>query len=284
MKQSRLYSEILEERDEETHRPNPVSNENQSDYSIHDAYNDWLAQLPDLKNEYQDIGNLGNDIYRARDNKYREALFLAEKATYDKEDLQTFLNGNWAIGWRDEMTTESASSHKDYLHHEHKIKQGIFASAFIEILDNEIVSIPSVDVEGIGYGNTSNIRVEGDVKAGSFCDKMSGGNVIVEGDITDTLGNGMTGGEIEVRGDADTVLDNEDSSTIKIEGDLRRYLGVGGTTRVSGNLEEITGLGIAGEVYVEGEINNLGIDLPEDVTIYQKQDGNWTEVFPSDSQ
>jgi hypothetical protein len=281
MKQSRLYSEILETADEEGPQFNPISDEFQSDYSIHDAYNDWLTQLPDLKNEYQNTDNLANDISRVRDNKYREALFLAEKATYDKEELQTFLNGNWAMEWRDEMITESAHSE---VHHEHKITQGIFASAFLMILDKEEITIPTVEVDGIGYKNTENIRVDGDVKAGSFCNKMSGGKVIVEGNVNNTFGNRMSGGEIAVRGNADTVLANEGSSEIKVEGDLRRYLGVGGTTKVSGSLEEITGHGIDGEVYVEEEIEEIGENIPEEVTIHQKQEGNWIEIFPGDSQ
>ncbi len=283
MKQSRLYSDTLEAADGEIMQSNPVSAESQSNYSIHDAYNDWLAHLPDFEDEYKDKYGLRNDssIWKIRDQKHKEALFLADRANYDAEDLQTFLNGDWALNWRDEINSASDTSEDNY---EDDVSHSIFASAFLDVLGKEEISIPAVEVSGIGYRNTADIKVDGDVNAADFCSCMSEGRVIVEGDVNKVFGVDMSGGEIEIRGDADMILGNKGSSEITVEGDLTTYLGTGGTTKVSGSLEQIANAATAGEVYVEGEIEEIGQQVPEEVTVYQKQEGNWIEVSPGDSQ
>jgi formylmethanofuran dehydrogenase subunit C len=140
----------------------------------------------------------------------------------------------------------------------------------------KLLSAPSF----LGWRNRKDLLVIGDVGY-SFVSGMTDGSVRAEGLVKDDLAKGMTGGVVEIFGDAGggagIHLGGGEVSirgsvtkyaamymtggTLTIGGDAGSRLGFamqGGVVRVKGNAESISDDMAGGEVHVDGEIGSIG--------------------------
>lgn len=268
MKQSELYDKILNAGELATAEEELEADVNPL-YSIREAYNDWRSSLPEMQEKVDALVW----INQIMDEKYNEALDLANKADYSPQDLYTFLGLDWQKEWEDDI--------ENYDRGPGVIKHGIFPSAFVNALEVDEVRVPDMsDVFDFGYRNSSDIIVEGDV-GDSFGKSMEGGRVVIEGDSDLNLAHSMQNGEIIVKGDSEGVWNPQ--GKVKVHGDLERAYQIEGILRVNGDLEEIRGddrVNISGQIFVEGEVGEIMNETLEGTEIYQKQNGEWEQVFP----
>lgn len=270
MKQSELYSDILQSNaaDELSETENLNTN---TIYTIRDAYDDWKSHLPTVESSDEYLRKSSE----FENQKYQEALDLAEKAEYVQSDLLAFFKLDWKKEWEDDFGGPVKNSNIA----PGKIYDGIFASALVEALDEDQVRLPDMsDVRKLGYRTTTDITVEGDVGS-KFGVMVEEGELRAEGDVAST-GFAMRGGEIIVEGDCDSVWDADNK--VEIKGNLDNARGIDGELIVKGNLEEINGedrFEHEGEIYVEGEIGSID-EGAEGTEVFQNQNGNWEQVFP----
>lgn len=89
--------------------------------------------------------------------------------------------------------------------------QDIFASAAINQMDDQTVSVKAEDLSelngatGLGYRNKSDVIIEGEVDDRIFKENMAG-NVSIEGDVEKVVGQKMMGGTIRINGNISANL------------------------------------------------------------------------------
>ncbi|MDD5171769.1 MAG: hypothetical protein PHF60_01915 [Candidatus ainarchaeum sp.] len=146
------------------------------------------------------------------------------------------------------------------------MKAGVFLSALINNgndTDYVVHTLPSLgQFHEIGWENTKNIVVKGDIESGGW--RMSAGRIIVEGDVSNTVGTGMTGGTIVVEGNVSFMVGlGMEGGRIIVKGDVEGS--VGNTMR-------------DGEIYLEGDYAKLSNDVYGG-KIYHKGELIVDEVF-----
>ncbi|MFH0860812.1 MAG: hypothetical protein V1921_06390 [Candidatus Altiarchaeota archaeon] len=138
---------------------------------------------------------------------------------------------------------------------------GPFLSALVEKShENEFELVLTDKVQSIGYRLRDGKRITciGDV--GSAGDKMSGGLIMVKGDIGDLMGRDMTGGKIIVAGGAGNQTGYHMSGgEIEIKKSARDYPGCnmsGGKIKIGENAGNYAGFNMSkGEIHILGNAN-----------------------------
>ena len=117
---------------------------------------------------------------------------------------------------------------------EFSAKAGIFLSALMNSGKDQDYAIHTAHLhmtpDFIGYQNTKNITVDGDVgdTAGAW---MTGGSITITGNAGITLGLGMRAGSITVNGDADYHIGRS-----MVGGEIRIEGGIGKIAAVQGKI------------------------------------------------
>jgi len=146
-------------------------------------------------------------------------------------------------------------------------KAGLFLSALINNSRDVDVVIHTAhlteQIGWLGYHNTKNIIVEGDI-GDSLGSSMESGSITVDGSAGDFLGSWMKGGSITVKGDAGEEPGFQMfEGKIIVEGNSGNSVGsfmIGGSISVGGNAGDRVGQSMTGgSVIVEGSAgDNLG--------------------------
>lgn len=145
-----------------------------------------LDSLGAVYREWEYLVNSENSSVNSQDEVYYEAVERLAELDYSEEDLQEFaLELNDSIGEYD---------------YTERIGAGLYISAGIECLDHQKVKLPGLDrVDNLGHRNSGELLVDGDV-GNCLGDKMVGGRIEVRGSTGGSPGRHMKGGEIEVLG------------------------------------------------------------------------------------
>jgi hypothetical protein len=168
-----------------------------------------------------------------------------------------------------------------------RYKAGFFISALINnCKDNDfVINVRHLTkkIGYLGYQNTKNITVSGDVGV-QLGRNMECGSITVEGNADIIVGESMKGGSIFVKGSAAAVGAGMKNGRITVEGDVELGLGsnmTGGTIEVKGNAGQWMGTGmLGGEIHIEGECESLpdriagGKIYHKGKLIYPKGEGN----------
>jgi hypothetical protein len=148
-------------------------------------------------------------------------------------------------------------------------RAGVFLSALINNCPDRDFVIHTRHLSRImhhlGYKNTKNITVSGDV-GGGLGREMECGTITVEGNAYGGIGDRMEGGSISVKGSAThSVGCGMKNGKITIGGDVENRLGekmVGGTIEVHGNAGDDVGWNMnGGEIHVYGTLGGLHDDI-----------------------
>ena len=141
-------------------------------------------------------------------------------------------------------------------------KAGLFLSALIAYGKNETYLLQTknlnLEIECFGYENRKNIIVEGDV---SEClgNLMSDGKIIVKGNAEKYAGQGLSGGSIIINGDTGEGTGSlMDGGFIEVHGDAGEKVGEemrGGIILIKGDSGDDNGNGMTGgEIHIEGNV------------------------------
>ncbi len=142
---------------------------------------------------------VGEEVLTPEEEKYQEAIGLAEETEYDEEALQQFLTGDWH-----EEFEEVNDDTPMWLRYK---VDGIFVSAFVNQLDQQKVVLPDLeDTSYVGYKNEKELVIEGEANA-ALGKKMKEGSITVEG-TTHSTGADSEGGEIYVEGEISEIGEN----------------------------------------------------------------------------
>ncbi len=211
------------------------------------------------KYEYQsDIMGAGPN-----DENYENAISAIKGITYSAKDVALF-----SVGLSEFADEEYLSS-----------KAGFFISALVNN-GNETeykVFVPHIEeirghlklkVSWLGYRNTKNLTIEGNIEACTG-DKMQGGQIIVNGNVRGTeLGDFMEGGRIIVNGNMGTGVGIKmKNGEIIINGNVSANIGdnmLGGVIRINGDVNAGFLVGESmkgGEIHVNGKLDLRGFDL-----------------------
>lgn len=140
-------------------------------------------------------------------------------------------------------------------------KAGLFLSALINNGDDNDYMIHTANLEwsvgNLGYKNTKNIVVRGDV-GDNIGESMGGGTITVEGDACNFVGYWMEGGDIRIRGNVDEMAGwLMKGGTITVEGDAGISVGYGmfgGVIHLEGGYSDIGDRIKGGKIYHKGEL------------------------------
>jgi hypothetical protein len=196
MKKSELYRDTLESVETSQGRINKEITSHEGVNNIEKSYFEWNKEYAGEEPKKVPIGE---EVIDPREEKYQEALKLAEQVDYKEEDLQEFLSGDWHESFEEVLDGTR-------IFPRFKI-DGLFVSAFAERLDCDEVVLPCLGDTGyLGYKNEKDLVIEGDaaVKLGR---KMKGGSIHVEGSVN-SCGGESQGGEIRVKEEIDDIGDN----------------------------------------------------------------------------
>lgn len=173
MKQSELYREVLESNSEPSQESFELGEYDLDD--IGDLYDDFKHAVDRLEGEDDFETNL--DYTDGKEELYEVTESLLENRDYQSEELAQF-------------ASENLEGQYD----------GIFLSAAINQMNDERIELPALnDLELIGWKNTKEVAIYGDVKA-EIGKEMQGGKIEVVGDAEEKVGESMTGGEITING------------------------------------------------------------------------------------
>ncbi len=179
---------------------------------------------------------------------YDHAVELIKKTKYTSKDIREF-----------------SMLIKKYECNELFSSSGFFLSALINQCRNKYFEIITghltKEIDWIGFFNIKHVVVIGSVGEAS-CAYMKKGEVNIEGNANDFLGEGAHGGICHVKGDAGystgLILDG---GTIIVNGNTGDGAGFGmqsGKMTINGNAGLMTGTGSAGgEIYVGGRIQGI---------------------------
>lgn len=287
MKISNLYNEIIE-----------------GDIQDAEAYTEDSAEvLLDAYRQWRNEDHLWHDIRDSRaedlndEDLYEAAVEILSRTDYDERSLRKYIP---------KLELELEKNCRNTYSAAYQI--GIFTSAAINLLENETVEIPGLThIQKLGYKNSENLVIQGDVPQATVGSRMDDGNIHVKGDV-DSAGCDMCGGEIIVEGSASSQTGNNMSGgTIVVKGGTLGTVGnsmENGKVRIKGNASSVGTLMQGGEIYiegdvediakppingkpmsdgqirVEGEIENLHRDNVVGGSVYQNQNGNWQQVYP----
>jgi len=195
------------------------------------------------------------------DANYKNALGHVKDLVYSAKDVENFSVA--LAGFQDENRCSEKAGH--------------FLSALINNgKDSEYVIHTrhlNRGIDFLGYGNTKNITVEGDV--GVFVgENMRCGTITVNGSAGEYAGAKMEGGTITVNGNALHWVGNEmKGGKITVNGNVPRGIGwhmQGGSITVNGNAKDVIGKEMkGGEIHLEGDYESIAEKL-EKGKIYHK--------------
>jgi hypothetical protein len=120
----------------------------------------------------------------------------------------------------------------------------------------------NVPIDFLGYQNTKNIIVEGNVDSW-VGNRMNCGTILVKGNAKDEIGYAMNNGILTVEGNAgNSVGKNLKGGSLIVKGSVSYGIGTemtGGTITVNGNADMNAGLYMhGGEIHVDGELGSIG--------------------------
>ncbi|MDD5171768.1 MAG: hypothetical protein PHF60_01910 [Candidatus ainarchaeum sp.] len=191
---------------------------------------------------------------------WKKALDRVRPMRYSAKDVEGF---SIALGDSDmEWFVDEAGLFLSALVNHGKDSDYVIHSAHLDVLPRSL-----------GYENTKNIIVKGDVDEAFGC-TMKAGAAIVEGNASDNLGEFMEGGSITVKGDAGSDVGRcMKGGTIRVEGNAGDWIGEsmeGGSITVNGDAGGAIGLEMrGGEIFLEGDYRSIA-DSIEHGKIYHK--------------
>lgn len=194
MKTSELYNEILESGNEETKLEEVDITESSGATEIERCFYEWNKYF-----EGTEPGKvpLGEEVLTPEDEKYQEAVELANSVEYDEESLREFLDGDWHRKF-EEVNDDTR------IYPRYKV-DGVFVSAFVNQLDSQDVSLPELEDTGfLGYNNEKDLVIEGSVGSGLGKKMKQESSIRVEGDAI-KVGSYSEGGKIFVEGEIDEI-------------------------------------------------------------------------------
>lgn len=140
-------------------------------------------------------------------------------------------------------------------------KAGFFLSALVNNGEDSHYVVHTTHlkkpVDKLGYKNTKNIAVKGDV--GMFVGySMEDGTIMIEGDAGEYAGAHMSGGNIRVKGNVDECVGSSmEGGIITIDGDAGDIVGFcmkDGVIRIEGSLGSVYEFTQMGRIYHKGEL------------------------------
>jgi hypothetical protein len=256
VKISDLYKNVLE--NEKAHQSEINT---QNCYETDLANNDSIDKLKQVyrrvlsNHDYSRTGENQNFVsYKHTDGNFLEEIpqdfeKILQRTDYGPEDLYKFCE------------ERHIKPEDDYA--------GIFISSAAEALQEETIKLPDMsEYNQIGYENTKNLHIEGNV--GNWLGQNQEGEIHVEGNSGDVVGCGMWGGKITINKDAgDRIGEDMNRGTIEIKGDAGESIG-----KNPFNMQNsIT----KGEIILHGEGN-----FPENpaTKIYKQKNGSRHQLAP----
>lgn len=206
MRKSDLYGDILESEEGLQRMEEKDIVESTGVTNIERCYYEWNKHY---EGEEPAKVPVGEEVLTPEEEKYQEAIGLAEATEYDEEALKEFLTGDWHEKF-EEVNDDTR------IWPRYKV-DGIFVSAFVNQLDQEKVVIPDLeDTNYVGYKNEKELVIEGDADA-QLGKKMKEGSITVEG-TTHSTGADSEGGEIFVEGELHEIGENCEAKVYTLEG------------------------------------------------------------------
>ena len=211
------------------------------------------------KYEYQpDMSVAGLD-----DKNYENAISAIKGITYSAKDVALFSVGLSEFADEEHLSSKAGFFISALVNNGNETDYKVFVSHI-----EEIRGLLKLKISWLGYRNTKNLTIEGNIEACAG-DKMQSGQIIVNGNVRGTgLGNFMEGGRIIVNGNMGTGVGIKmKNGEIIVNGNACANIGdnmQGGVIRINGDVSTGFLVGSSmkgGEIHVSGKLDLRGFDL-----------------------
>lgn len=161
----------------------------------------------ELGNEHDTASRYGEELDEDREMTYLESLFWEWK-----HDVYGYSKDKWVLyresreylepfEYEPEMIARYCKR-TEFGSDDDVRRKGIFVAALIEEIEAEEIVLPGMpEADGIGMGSSKTIRVEGDL-CNSTGKRLDGGDLVIEGSFPAGLGEEMRSGSIVVKDEA----------------------------------------------------------------------------------